>query len=191
MVSGDEATVRSVARSLHGEGTALVDVIERLLVPPLRWIGSAWHEGRLTIWVEHRASAIVERVLGELTPNPRGRRRGTAMVAAVSGDRHSLPTLMAAVALREANWTVEHLGADMPMSELVGFSVEHAVDLAVLTVTTHEVSVAVKSAAVALAAAGVRTIVGGPGQTLGDLVRAANRPDRDAAHVSGGVRSSP
>jgi hypothetical protein len=31
-------------------------------------------------------------------------------VSAVSGDRHSLPTTMAAVALRVANWQVHHLG---------------------------------------------------------------------------------
>jgi excisionase family DNA binding protein len=175
LVSGDEATVRSLVRSLVDDGARIADVIQVVLVPSLRWIGQAWHAGELTIWVEHRASAIVERVLGEISPNPRGRRRGVAMVAALSGDRHSLPTAMAAVALREANWQVEHLGADMPADELVRFCEEHEVDLAVLTITTPEVAALASDTAARLSGAGVRVVVGGPGRTLDDLVEAANR----------------
>ncbi|MBU6317904.1 MAG: cobalamin-dependent protein, partial [Acidobacteria bacterium] len=135
-----------------------------------RAIGQAWHDGALPIWVEHRASAIVERTLGELSPNPRGRRRGVAMVAAVSGDRHSLPTTMAAVALREVNWYVHHLGADMPGDELVRFCAEHAVDVAVISVTNPEVACLAASTAQQLRQAGTPTVVGGPGRSLDDLV---------------------
>lgn len=181
LVEGDEVTVRSLVRSLVADGARVADVIQVVIVPSLRWIGQAWHEGRLTIWVEHRASAIVERVLGELSPNPRGRRRGVAMVAALSGDRHSLPTAMAAVALREANWQVEHLGADMPADELVRFCVEHDVDLAVLTVTTPEVAALASTTAERLVEVGVRTIVGGPGRSLDDLVESANDGGRAAS----------
>ena len=95
LLDGDESEVRKIARRLVDEGTTIVDLVEQVISPPLRAIGQAWHDGNLTIWVEHRASAIVERALGDLLPNPRGRRRGTVMVAAVSGDLHSLPTTMA------------------------------------------------------------------------------------------------
>ena len=36
------------------------------------------------------------RILGEVTPNPRGRRRGTALAVASPGDEHVLPSTMAA-----------------------------------------------------------------------------------------------
>ncbi len=173
LLAGDEATVRKIARQLVDDGTGIVELIQSVVAPGLRHIGQAWHDGELTIWVEHRASAIVERSLGELAPNPRGRRRGTAMVAAIAGDVHSLPTTMAAVALREANWHVEHLGADMPGDELVRFCAEHDVDLAVISVTNPDVAEIADETAELLRAAGTYTIVGGPGRSLDELVREA------------------
>lgn len=173
LLVGDEPAVRQLSRRLTNEGTSIVDLIQKVFVPPLVRIGKSWHDGRLTIWVEHRASAIVERVIGELAPNPRGRRRGTAMVAAVSGDHHSLPTTMAAVALREDGWHVEHLGCDMPPDELVRFCAEHPVSVAVITSTNPDVAERANDVASRLNAAGTPAIVGAPGNTLEDLIEQA------------------
>ena len=170
LVRGDEPSVRQLVRGLVDEGAPIVDVIQEVLVPPLVRIGTDWHEGRLTIWVEHRASAIVERLLGELSPNPRGRRRGTAMVAAVSGDHHSLPTSMAAVVLRDDNWSVEHLGANMPPDELLRFCAEHDIDVAVLSSTNDETAPLAAETAGRIRAAGTPVVLGEPGRTLEDLV---------------------
>jgi MerR family transcriptional regulator, light-induced transcriptional regulator len=170
LVHGDESAVRQLARGLVDEGARVVDLIQEVLVPSLVRIGAAWHAGQLTIWVEHRASAIVERLLGELSPNPRGRRRGTVMVGAVSGDLHSLPTSMAALALRDDNWTVEHLGADMPPDELLRFCAEHDVDVAVLSSTNPNTAELAAETAGRLRAAGTPVVLGGPGRTLDDLV---------------------
>ena len=170
LVSGDETRARSISHHLVGEGTNVVAFIQRVLVPALRQIGEAWHRGELPIWSEHRASAIAERVLAEFPASPRGRRRGIVAVAAVSGDYHSLPTMMATVALRDANWYVHHLGANMPPTEILRFCTEQPVDLAVLTVTNPDSLEVAAHAADALRAAGVWTIVGGPGRSLEDLL---------------------
>jgi excisionase family DNA binding protein len=176
LLVGDESEVRKIARRLVDEGTTVVELVEHVISPPLRAIGQAWHDGDLTIWVEHRASAIVERMLGDLLPNPRGRRRGTVMVAAIAGDRHSLPTTMAAVALREANWHVHHLGADMPGDELVGFCAAHdEVDVAVISVTNPDALERAERAAAEIRTAGTPTLVGGAGKTLGGLVEDVQR----------------
>jgi methanogenic corrinoid protein MtbC1 len=170
LLDGDEAAVRRLARRLVDDGTSVVELIQFVLVPSLSRIGQAWHDGDMSIWMEHRATEIVERTLGELAPNQRGRRRGTAMIAAVDGDRHSLPTTMAAVALREANWNVHHLGANMPPDELMRFCAEYDVDLAVLSLTNPDVSALTDETAGRLRAAGTPTIVGGPGRSLERLV---------------------
>ncbi len=171
LLAGDESEVRKIARRLVDEGTTIVDLVEQVIAPPLRAIGQEWHDGKLTIWVEHRASAIIERTLGDLLPNPRGRRRGTVMVAAVAGDLHSLPTTMATVALREANWHVHHLGANMPSDELVEFCATHEeIDVAVISVTNPEASERAQRAAQEIRSAGTPTLVGGAGRTLGGLV---------------------
>ncbi len=171
LLIGDESEVRKISRRLVDEGTTIVDLVEQVISPPLRAIGQAWHDGELTIWVEHRASAIIERALGDLLPNPRGRRRGTVMVAAVAGDLHSLPTTMATVALREANWHVHHLGADMPADELVAFCASHGeVDVAVISVTNPDVAEHAEQVAEEIRSAGTPALVGGAGRPLGDLV---------------------
>jgi methylmalonyl-CoA mutase cobalamin-binding subunit len=92
------------------------------------------------------------------------------MVAAVAGDQHSLPTTMAAVALREANWHVHHLGADLPGDELVRFCIEHHIDLAVISLTNPDVSSLANDTADRIRGAGTSTIVGGPGRSLEQLV---------------------
>ncbi len=176
---GDDRAARNIARRLIREGTPAKDLITEVLSPPLRRIGQSWHDGEISIWVEHRAAAIVERILGELTPTPRGRRRGTVMVAAVAGDLHSLPTAMAAAALREDNWHVEHLGADMPPEELVDFAMAHQVSVGVLSITNSHVEDLAHRTADALRDAGTPVVIGGTGRSLDDLllqVRAATSP---------------
>jgi excisionase family DNA binding protein len=173
LVDGDEATARNLARTIVGEGTSVADLIEQVISPSLRQIGSAWYDGKLSIWVEHRASATTERILGDVAPNPRGRRRGSAVVAAVAGDRHSLATTMAAVTLRWNNWHVHHLGADMPPTEIFDFVAHHDINVAVLTVVNPGCTQLAHSTATLLEQAGTPTIVGGPGRSLGDLVQEA------------------
>jgi methanogenic corrinoid protein MtbC1 len=170
LLAGDEALARRICQRLVSEGTTVVELMTIVIAPALRRIGEAWSAGELPIWAEHRASTIVEGVLAELSPNPRGRRRGVAAVAAVTGDRHSLPTLMATVALREANWHVHHLGADTPPDDLVQFCTDHNVGIAVLSVTNPAVAELAAHAAERLRAAGIRCVVGGPGRTLDDLL---------------------
>jgi excisionase family DNA binding protein len=169
LVHGDETEARRIVRRLVDDGASMKVVIQQVLAPPLAHIGEAWRNGEVSIFVEHRASAIVERVLGDHSPNPRGRRRGTAVVAALSGDRHSLPTLMATTALREDNWRVEHLGADLPVDVLDAFVDSHAVDLVVLSATGTDQLERALDVGADLAREGRAVVVGGGGQTLDDL----------------------
>lgn len=175
LTNGDETEARRLARSLIDEGTSVTDLIQESLAPPLRQIGQDWHDGKLSIWVEHRASAITERILGDASPNPRGRRRGTAMVAAVAGDLHALATSMATAALREDNWSVHHLGADVPTDELIDICASHELDLAVLTLTNPDCADVARDAAAALARTGTAVIVGAPGRSLHELVTEARQ----------------
>lgn len=182
--TGDEKGSVSLARPIVDDGTPVVELIERVLVPPLRRIGQDWHDGKVSIWVEHRASAVVERLLGEIATRPAGRRRGTAMVAAVSGDRHSLPTSMAAVALRDDNWFVHLLGADMPPDSILDFCGEHDITLAVITLTHTPSEETATALATRLEACGIRVVVGGPGRSLTELVRVARSGGSSSSEMS-------
>lgn len=175
LVAGEEHRARRLAGALVDDGVSLTTVATEILVPALRRIGEEWQAGRLGVPVEHRASAIVERILGEHHPNPRGRRRGTVVVAALSGERHALPTTLAAVALREDNWWVHHLGADLPAEVLMEFCQEQHGDLAVLSVTNTRLRPAATRLATQLEDLGLRTLVGSPGRSLEDLQQLARQ----------------
>ena len=170
LLTGDEAQARQICQRLVGDGTKMIALVETVLAPALRRIGDAWHDGNVPIWAEHRASTTAERILAELSPNPRGRRRGVVAVAAVTGDHHSLPTTMATVVLREANWHVHHIGADTPPDELLRFCTQHGVDVAVLSVTNPASAELAEETARELRKAGIRSVVGGPGRTLDELL---------------------
>jgi MerR family transcriptional regulator, light-induced transcriptional regulator len=175
LVAGDEPAATKIIRRLDEEGATAIELIRVVLVPPLQKIGRAWADGEVTVWVEHRASAIVERLLGDLAPNPRGRRRGVVVIAALTGDHHSLPTTMAALALRADNWHVHHLGADLPPGELTRFCEAHDVDVAVITVTNSETRATADATATRLRTAGTPAIVGGLGNDLTELIDLARR----------------
>ena len=56
--------------------------------PPSRSVGEGWAAGELTVADEHRATAIVLRLVGRLGPRfaRRGRKRGTVVVGAPAGE---------------------------------------------------------------------------------------------------------
>ncbi|MEM7139608.1 MAG: B12-binding domain-containing protein [Actinomycetota bacterium] len=169
MHEGDERGVRALVRDLIDGGVPITTVLQEVLAPTLRSIGDAWHRGEISIATEHRATAIVERVIGDHHPAPRGRRRGVAVVAGPAGDRHSLPTAMAAAALRENNWHVEHLGADLPADELVRFCDDHQVDLVVVSGAGIEGAEGLADIERAFTGRGEPLLVGRAGDTLADL----------------------
>ena len=175
LLVGDEVDARRQVLGLRDQGVPCNEIVRRLFVPALRSMGAGWAAGTVSISEEHRATVIVTRLLSELMPNPPGRRRGRAVVAAVSGEHHALPTAMAAAALREDRWNVEHLGSDVPAEEIERFVAKAAADLVVLSVTDPTAAAPTRRAAARLTAAGVPAIVGHPGATLEELVEAARR----------------
>lgn len=170
LFDGDETKAQEITRTLISNGTPVVRLVEEILAPPLADIGQAWRRGEATIFVEHRATAIVERILGMVAPNPRGRRRGVALVVGVADDRHSLPTLMATTALREDRWTVQHLGADVPVEEIISFIDGHDVDLVVISAVGPGAVERARAAERAIGERnGVPVLVGEPGSTVSQL----------------------
>lgn len=182
LLVGDEQLARSLARRALST-MSVTELLDQIVAPSMHDVGLQWQQGTLTIWTEHRATAIVGRILGDVAPRPRGRRRGRAVVASVAGDRHALATEMAVAALREDHWRVHHLGSDVPGDEIVDFCRSETVDIAVLTVTVSIDSSSLMSVQERLAGLGVRAIVGGPGRTLSELQILAGRRRSSATAI--------
>jgi excisionase family DNA binding protein len=173
LLEGDANRATAMISGLASDGVPLTVAIEEVIAPALRDIGTAWHNGEVSIWQEHRGTAIVERILGEHNPNPRGRRRGNVAVASLEGDLHGLPALMAAAALREVNWHVHLLGANLPAIELVDFCQQQSPDLVVVTVSMPDREEHVASVVTQVESLGIRILVGRPGGSLLELQQLA------------------
>ncbi len=182
LVDGNELEARNIVDRFHELNVPLIELCEELLSPALRQVGQAWHDNEVSIAEEHRATAIVERILARVSTNPRGRPRGTAVVVAAPGDPHSLPAAMAAMVLRDDRWRVHHLGSNLPVHDLVEFSKKTQADIVVLSLTyapagtdaaQYNGSRDVLGLVSTLEAQGHRVLLGAPGRTLTELVELA------------------
>lgn len=189
LLEGDEtAAHRQVAR-LHKRGVPVRAIIGGLFAPAGRSVGASWVAGTIGVAEEHRATSIMEQLLGELTPRVGGRRRGRAVVATWSGEHHTLPTTMAAAALREDRWYVDHLGSGVPASGLVRFVQSTDPDLVALSVTLDEYREESEALAQHLREAGFPVLVGGPGRSLDELCERAVTESRDHGSPRQGSRN--
>ena len=173
LVDGDELGARQLVERLQVGGLEMLTLCEELFTPTLARIGQEWAEGRVSVAVEHRASAICERLLARIGVHPRGRPRGVAVVCTPPGEEHSLPAAMATLCLRADRWQVHHLGTQVPVPDLVELLATVKADLLVLSVCNPGLNGAVDAAGRAARDVGVRVLVGSPGQALRQLVALA------------------
>jgi methanogenic corrinoid protein MtbC1 len=79
-------------------------------------IGARWAAGNLEIFVEHRASNIAMRLIGQFGPRfaRRGVSKGTVVLGSPADEMHTLSTSMVADLIRFEGWNVSDVGANMP-----------------------------------------------------------------------------
>jgi len=101
------------AFALYKLETVLEDVVE----PVLREVGTRWEARELTVAQEHIVSQAVRARLGHVLGDARGGVRGTAVLACAPGERHELGLMSVAIALRNDGWQVAYIGADTPVAD--------------------------------------------------------------------------
>jgi MerR family transcriptional regulator, light-induced transcriptional regulator len=181
---GDELGARAVVDRLYEGGIELLELCEQLFTPVLVRVGQEWANGTLSVAEEHRASAICERLLARLAVHPRGRPRGVAVVATATGEEHSLPAAMAALALRSDRWQVHHLGTQVPTDDLIDLVRVLDADLVVLSSANVDAREATSHAAERVrSSTRSDVIMGKPGDTLRGLLDAARSVTRAASRA--------
>lgn len=121
LLVGDANGAWGVVEGAMAAGATPQKIYTEVVSPALVTIGERWAAGELDISVEHRATGIVQRLIGRLGPQfvRRGRSRGTVVVGAPRGETHSLVVSMVADLLRAAGWDVSDLGADTPAASFL------------------------------------------------------------------------
>jgi methanogenic corrinoid protein MtbC1 len=180
--SGDRGRALETAlRAVHDDRSTVPELYA-VLSDLLRNTGSDWRAGRVAVWQEHVATAIVRTIVESLAPTvvataapPTGR---TAVLACPEDETHELGLRMLADRFTLAGWTVVYLGADTPASDIAAAADASGAELIVLSASTHFHRVRLVGVLDALEGSvpGVRVLVGGPA-ICGDI------DERLAAHV--------
>ena len=121
LLVGDARGAWGVIENALAGGADLDSVYLEVVAPAMASIGDRWERGQLDIAVEHRATGIVLRLIGRLGPRfvRRGRTRGTVVLGAPAGERHSLPVSLMSDMMRLRGWEVSDLGADVPAASFL------------------------------------------------------------------------
>ncbi len=172
-VVGDEGGARTIVERLTEGSVSVLELCERLLAPCMAKIGEQWHRGEISVAVEHRATAICERLLARISTHPSGRPRGTAVIASPLGDLHAMPSTMAALVLREDRWRIHHLGANVPHADVVELVEDVDADLVVISLTSSDAEANAVELLRQLTKNGRRILIGRPGDALSSLVELA------------------
>ena len=121
MRAGDGRTVIGLVVSAFVAGASVAEICDGPVRDALSAVGELWRHGADGIAIEHQAVEACAQALGmirEMLPEP-GAEAPTAIGGAVTGDPYLLPTLVAAVVLREGGYRAVNLGPDLPSAALL------------------------------------------------------------------------
>ena len=112
------------------------EAVHRILLPLQRRVGELWHEGRLSIAVEHYVTKIIQQklfsVMNQLPVNEFGPR---ILIACPEGETHEIGAQAVAYIAAARGCHVYYLGPDLPSSDLVTFCETIKPDLVLLSLT--------------------------------------------------------
>jgi len=141
LVAGDLRGAWGVVEAAMSAGRNLDSIYLEVISPAMVSIGERWERDDIDVALEHRASGIAMRIIGQLGHRftRRGRVRGAVVVATPAGETHAIPTAIVSDLLRIRGWEVSDLGADVPPESLIAaLDAETDVRAVGLSVTSAE-----------------------------------------------------
>lgn len=94
-------------------------LVSQVIAPCLYEAGARWHRGQYSIVQEHMlSSAVLRNLAATLDRNNRADARHAVAFVTLSGDRHGVGALMAAVVAARHGVRALHLGWDLPVEQL-------------------------------------------------------------------------
>jgi MerR family transcriptional regulator, light-induced transcriptional regulator len=136
-LAGDlRGTLRVLDEAL-ARGASVTDLQCQVIQAAQREIGRLWHQDRIGIAQEHRATAISQVALAHLfaRAQPAPTRGVCVAVACVEGELHEMPARLLSDYLELAGFSVMHLGANLPTDSLVLLLEQEPPDVLALSVT--------------------------------------------------------
>ena len=102
LILGDQRGATEIMEAVLRSGHDLYFLYLHVLTPAMSAIGARWAAGNLEIFVEHRASNIAMRLIGQFGPRfaRRGVSKGTVVLGSPASEMHTLSTSMVADLIR-------------------------------------------------------------------------------------------
>ena len=138
LIGSRAGSVQIVEEALR-DGAGIFDIYSQVFQVSLYEVGRLWEEGKISVSVEHRATAITQfvmagiysRAMPLLPPVPVGR----AIVTGVNGELHQIGANMVADVLENAGWSVQFLGTNSPHGGIVDAVLAQDSDLLCISAT--------------------------------------------------------
>lgn len=119
LLAFDEPSAATIWTELF-DSLDLMAAFEQVVVPLMRDVGVAWHEGRATVAQEHFATNFVRARLDQLSRQVQPFSGAPIVVlACLEGEHHEIGLLMLAVMLRFQGVRTIYLGQDVPDEDLI------------------------------------------------------------------------
>ena len=137
LIGGREEETADILISSFLRGEKLPELFDGIVSDAMRRIGDLWRSGELSVAEEHLASRTVlnsVQKLRAIIPVPK-MTGNLALVAAIEGDLHELPTHLAQVVLESSGWEVLNFGANTPLYSLTEEILQHSPELICVSAT--------------------------------------------------------
>jgi MerR family transcriptional regulator, light-induced transcriptional regulator len=138
LIGARAGSIQIVEEALRN-GANIFEIYTQVFQESLYEVGRLWEEGKISVSVEHRATAITQLVMAGIysraLPLPPSTPLRQALVTGVEGELHQIGANMVADVLENAGWNVEFLGTDAPHARIVDAVLAQDSDLLCISVT--------------------------------------------------------
>ena len=139
LLDGDRARCAAIVEELRAADVGLRDLYVHLFQRALYEVGDLWEHQRISVAVEHLATAITERLLtlvhAQVFSGPS--RERSIIIACVGSEYHQLGGRMVADLCELQGWRGYFLGAATPVPDLLQMIEEHRPDMVGLSLSIY------------------------------------------------------
>lgn len=139
LLAGDRGRCSQIAGEQIAQGLSIQDLYEDIFKRSLYEVGALWESNKISVAVEHLATAITEGLMNALYDQVVSSRRTArkAIVASVTDELHQVGGKMVADMFEMNGWDSYYLGADIPAGEMARLVRDVAPDVAGLSMSLY------------------------------------------------------
>lgn len=137
LLNGDSKEALICVNYFLSEGLTEIDLYNKVFSESLKIIGQMWHDKKISISHENRASGITLELMTKIRSNFNNNKPSSpiAIVTTPKSDSHIIGARMFADFLLIDGWNVDFLTNQIPVDDLVNFIIDRSPNLVALSAT--------------------------------------------------------